>query len=384
MKDKIIIWGAKGLGRYAVRALQKERYEVAAIVDNCINVQGEKISGVTVISPENMKCELDKENTILVLTVMNSKNVFEVLEQAEEYGFKNIGILKPRAGRYGLRVRPDLKEEESEIIWYVKSDKKEQVIPRLEINLIDNCNLKCVGCTHFSSIYKAESILQYMQFVGELKQIRKIGKFVRIRLLGGEPLMVPELGQYITIARELFPETDIEIVTNGLLIPRLTKELLEMMRMCRISMVITPYKPTMQLKDQIRETLDSHEIWWNFDGDMITEFSRQFTLENSHNGYEASKKCISSGCLFLRNGKIYKCPIAGLANDFMNFYHLQTVPETGISIYDDIQKVYKEIKKCAKTPTAICNYCSEEVEMIPWQVNHEACLEEWLYSREIS
>lgn len=378
LENKIIIWGAKDLGKYAAGALQNEGYEIMAIVDNCADVQGKQIEGVPVISPESMECELNNENIILILTVMNSKSVFEVLEQAEKYGFKNIGILKPRAGRYGLRLSPVLAET-GEIIWYVKNGKKEQVIPRLEINLIDNCNLKCVGCTHFSGIYEAESVLPYLQFAAELKQIRKIGRFVRLRLLGGEPLLVPELGQYIRTARELFPEADIEIVTNGLLIPKLNVELLEEIKACKISMVITPYRPTMQLREKIRQILDLHEVWWNFDGDLVTEFSRQFTLDNCHNGYEASKKCISSGCLFLRNGKIYKCPIAGLANDAARFYHIDPLPETGIDIYDDPKIVYEKIADCAKNPTAICNYCSEEIEKIPWAVSSNICLDDWLY-----
>lgn len=379
MENKIIIWGAKDLGQYAAGALQSEGYEIMAIVDNCIDVQGKQIKGISVISPENVKREWNNRNSILILTVMNSKSVFEVLEQAEKYGFKNIGILKPRAGRYKLKVSLALEETKGEIIWYIKNGEKVQVVPRLEINLIDNCNLKCVGCTHFSGIYQAGSVLPYVQFVEELKQLRKIGRFVRLRLLGGEPLLVPTLGQYIRKARELFPEADIEIVTNGLLIPKLNVELLEEIKACKISMVITPYKPTLQIREKIRQILNLHEIWWNFDGNLVTEFSRQFTLNNNHNGYEASKKCISSGCLFLRNGKIYKCPIAGLANDFARFYHIDPVPETGIDIYDGPQIVYEKIKDCAKNPTAVCNFCSEEIERISWMVRRNICLDDWLY-----
>lgn len=378
MENKIIIWGAKDLGQYAAGTLQNEGYEIMAIVDNCVDVQGKQIEGIPVISPESMESEWNNKNSTLILTVMNSKSVFEVLEQTEKYGFKNIGILKPRAGRHRLKILPALEEAKSEIIWYVRNGKKEQVVPRLEINLIDNCNLNCVGCTHFSGIYQTESALPYVQFAEELKQIRQIGRFVRLRLLGGEPLLVPALEQYIRTARELFPEADIEIVTNGLLIPKLNAELLEEIKACKISMVITPYKPTLQLKEKIRHILDLHEVWWNFDGEMVTEFSRQFTLDNNHNGYEASKKCISSGCLFLRNGKIYKCPIAGLANDFAGFYHVDPVPETGIDIYDDPQIVYEKLKKCAMNPTVVCNYCSEEMERIPWTASRNICLDDWL------
>ena len=379
MKDKVIIWGVKDLGQYATRELMNEGYEVIAIIDNHVEMRGKKIEEVSVVGPEKIRYGLDNESTDLILTVMNSKSVFEVLEQVEDIGFKNIGILKPRAGKYGLRILPDSDEIKGEIIWYVKNRKKTQIIPRLEINLIDNCNLNCVGCTHFSSIYGTESILPYAQYEEELRQIRKVGKLVRLRLLGGEPFMVPMLEQYIRAARQIFPETDIEVVTNGLLIEHLDRKLLKVMKDCKVGIVITPYKPTMYIKEKIIERLDSYELWWSFDGSLITEFSRQLTLNNNHDGYEASKKCISSGCLFLRNGKIYKCPIAGLLNDFVQYYNLAPVPETGIKICGEPRKIYKEIQRCAKKPTAICDYCSEKIEMIPWAVKHNACLDDWLY-----
>lgn len=379
VRDKFIVWGAKDLGKYAIKELRNEGYDVAAVIDNCIEMRGKKIEGISVVSPQDIRDGLENKSVALILTVMNSKSVFEVLEQAEDCGFKNIGILKPRAGKYGLRILPDSDEIEGEIIWYAKEGRRTQVIPRMEINLIDNCNLNCVGCTHFSSIYKPESVLPYTQFVEELKQIRKIGRFVRLRFLGGEPFMVLGLERYIRMARETFPEADIEIVTNGLLIGQLSSKLFRTIRECKIGIVITPYKPTMDLKEKITKILDFYEVWWNFDGKLIAEFSRQLTLEDNHNGHEASQKCISSGCLFLRNGKIYKCPIAGLINDFAQYYNLGSFPETGINIYDDSSKVYKNVRQCATAPTVICNYCSEKIEMVPWTVKRTAHLNDWLY-----
>ena len=78
-------------------------------------------------------------------------------------------------------------------------------------------------------------------------------------------------------------------MTNGLLVGQLKAETLRAMKDCEISIVITLYKPTMQLKEKIAEVLNSYELWWSFDGTLTTEFSRQLTLDNSHDGYEAAK-----------------------------------------------------------------------------------------------
>lgn len=59
---------------------------------------------------------------------------------------------------------------------------------------MEHCNLKCAGCTHFSSIAKEE----YLD-IGEFqKDITRISELTNsrarfINLLGGEPLLHPQV-----------------------------------------------------------------------------------------------------------------------------------------------------------------------------------------------
>ena len=100
-------------------------------------------------------------------------------------------------------------------------------VPYLETNLIDSCNLNCKGCTHFSVLFNQSEIYPLETFRRDVRRISQVCDIRLFRLLGGEPLLLKNLDRYITIAREYLPKTDLRIVTNGLLIPQVSKKILE-------------------------------------------------------------------------------------------------------------------------------------------------------------
>lgn len=385
---QIYIWGTKMLGRYTANCLKK-KYNVEAFVDNNFEDEEKTVDEIKVLSFEDFKkIYLSKKginNIFVLLTATNSKSIYMILGQLNEINVKNIGIIKARAGRYHLPIDLEHDEVTGEIIWVLKDGEEQVLLPRLEVNLIDNCNLNCKSCTHFSSLYRDKSTYKITTFETDLKRLREIGKILRLRLLGGEPLLLSGLSDYLLLAREIYPEADIELVTNGILIPKLTDATLNVIRENDISLVISPYQPTIKIKDKLEEVLNFHNIRFVFDGNEILEFSRTLTLKDEHCSLLSSEVCASSSCMFLRNGKLFKCPIEGLIKDFGRFYELEEIFgrfETGYSIYHDKVEVEKKIKDLAMKPVEICKFCSEKVEWIPWQVLKNPVLKDWLYCEE--
>ena len=96
------------------------------------------------------------------------------------------------------------------------------MIEYLEHHIVDHCNLKCGGCSHFSPIADEwfESIEDFTKDFTELAK-KTEGKVGVIRLMGGEPLLHPKVEDFLKITRNLFPNSQIQIVTNGLLIHKL-------------------------------------------------------------------------------------------------------------------------------------------------------------------
>ncbi len=379
---EVVIWGVTSLGEHLINNIwiENENIRPSVFIDSNTKLQNTQVKGIPVISYEEFLRTINVSQTIILLSVRNAASVFQILGQLKDISVVNVGIVKTSA--LWSKQSVYLNEENSNIVWTRYEGEQLRIIPRIEINLIDACNLKCKGCTHFSSIYTNDSRYPITNYMKDLTQLRKVGKVFRIRLLGGEPLLLDNLDEYVEITRTIFEESDIEIVTNGLLIPKIKEKVLLAIKSNNVSIIISSYPPTLQMKKQIIERLNKYHIWHQLEDKEIVQFSRNLTLEKKHNEALSNNNCFSSSCTFLRNGKLYKCPFDALINDFYLFYKLQRKHDGGISLYQDKDALYKAIINYAFNPVEMCKYCAEVPEMIPWSVETSPVLEDWLYRGE--
>lgn len=376
---KIIIWGSGEFGKCIYNLMGRTRQDVIAFVDSNDKLIGSTIEKVPVISFEKIERIIGKEKLLILLALRNSYNIISVLNKVDNYNIDSIGIVKPRILAKNELIILNENEETGEIIWVKKTGKKYNLIPRLELNIVDGCNLNCKGCSHFSSLFPKESVYPVLEYKKDLNQIRKAGKLVRLRLLGGEPFLSEKLVDYVLIARTIFPETDIELVTNGLLIPNIEENILEEIKKNNISISITPYLPTLKIRGEIEKRLNMSGIWWRFDGKKVQEFWKNLTLEKNHNDKKSSENCMEQGCIFLRCGKIYKCPLEGLIFILEKNYNIKfDTIKRGIDIYDNAEKLYNNILDLIKEPVEMCQYCSEEKDCTKWEVKNIPILQDWL------
>lgn len=92
----------------------------------------------------------------------------------------------------------------------------------IEININDHCNLNCKGCSHFAPLAPA-SFKNFNTFLKDIKRLKQlIPHIFKIRIMGGEPFLNPELKRYVETLKEVYPYSDLRIVTNGLLLKNRT------------------------------------------------------------------------------------------------------------------------------------------------------------------
>ena len=90
-------------------------------------------------------------------------------------------------------------------------------IRALEYHLVDHCNLNCAGCTHFSPLAK-ERYASLEKFEENLIQLKKWDfEIKQFNLLGGEPLLHPQIKDFILIAKK-YLNCLIVVKTNGILL----------------------------------------------------------------------------------------------------------------------------------------------------------------------
>lgn len=92
-------------------------------------------------------------------------------------------------------------------------------LPFVEMQVTQVCNLSCLGCSNYADL-KHTGYVRWDQGRREISQwldIMDIGDF---GIMGGEPLINPELKQWITGLRELLPTSTLRFSTNGELLDK--------------------------------------------------------------------------------------------------------------------------------------------------------------------
>lgn len=258
-------------------------------------------------------------------------------------------------------------------------DKNKAHIPYLETNLVDGCNLNCKGCTHFAGLFKRDEIYPLENFRNDIRQLSKVCDVSTFRLLGGEPLLLKNLDEYIKIARQCFPKTSLHITTNGLLIPSLPQKILDAMRESNCRVDVTGYKPTLKVFDKIANVLQSNRIAYakiTFGNSDEINFHVFLTLNHDNDPVKSRNACFNAVCRFLRNGKIYKCPIYALNYRFAEYFGIENYPKaTGVDLY---AQNFSSLLPMLDGNVEMCNYCGERSRFIPWEPSNNPRLEDWL------
>lgn len=376
--DSIFIWGAGKLGIKVKRKLQEDSKQITSFIDK--NIEQKSIDDIKIMTYETFKNQYEKEKGCVLISATNARNIFEIFDKLKTCPSFDVGVVKPRNLTSKFKIDIENMQDNGEIVWKRRNGKTYRVIPRIEVNLIDRCNLKCKACTHFSSLYNEDTTYPIESFAKDLEGLRRTGKLLRLRLLGGEPFLIKNLERYLDIARGIFSESDIEIITNGLLIPAMEDKLMDAFYKNKITLIISLYPPTLDIKSKIENKLAEGDIIWRYDGNVIQKFSRNLTLNDNHDMFQSSRQCLSFGCTFLRNGYLYKCPFDGLFNEFCTYYGLKIdIKNKGYSVHNDPKDLYEDIKRLAIKPVEMCKFCSETIELIPWEVKNKPKLKDWLY-----
>jgi organic radical activating enzyme len=103
---------------------------------------------------------------------------------------------------------------------YAVVDGKIQTV-KCEVNIVEHCNLSCRSCSHLSPAMPRRSI-DPSPLHNDLTILARHYRARWLRLLGGEPLLHRDILGVIEAARQSGVADAICVVTNGVLLPRMT------------------------------------------------------------------------------------------------------------------------------------------------------------------
>jgi MoaA/NifB/PqqE/SkfB family radical SAM enzyme len=268
-------------------------------------------------------------------------------------------ILIPH-GKYETEMVNQLKEYHLESDEYAICYKS--LIPlkktRIEIQVVDHCNLKCKGCNHLSPLAK-----EYFIDIEELKkdyiQLNNLfgERIERICLLGGEPLLHPQLKDICILTRRYFKNTNIAIITNGTLLDKQNEAFWDMCVDNRISIEITEYPVNVsyaKIEKRLQDRGVDVKVFSSISSFVhypIDELGRQ-------DAYESFKLCDRANtCLLLSNHRIYPCAIPPNIKYYNSRFgtNINVKEEDGVSIFDekDAESAFSKLS----SPIDFCKYC---------------------------
>lgn len=383
-KKDVYIAGAGKFGKTVLQMFEtytNGKWNVLGFLDNDAGKQGTMQSGYPVFGIEQ---EMDKhrgQDIYVFIAVGNWNMKMEFANQLVSCGYKHVYILKnavysERAVFFGEdKINPQYAVEVK-----ITPDRGMMPIFRyLEIHVMDGCNLKCKGCSHFSNLFPTDAAVPLERFQRDIMRLKEICYIDKLRLLGGEPLLNKELVQYLKAAKGCFPYSDIRVVTNGLLIMRQSEEVLSYMREQGIMFDISWYPPTMDRQKEILEFLAGKQVPYRVPQEEILGFSRCLTMEACHNPAVSHQACGSGQCTILREGKLYKCPLAAYMPEYKKKFDVDIKEESGMDIYQSsISEIREFAMYCQRRPIDMCRYCTEQPQNYEWGSRPEPEMEDWL------
>ena len=104
-------------------------------------------------------------------------------------------------------------------------EEKKIHLPHISIDITKGCNMRCEHCSHLSPLMRGHFLTE--ELVSSLEKWGKRLQPKRLAILGGEPLLHPDFEEIVLSAHQYWSNSEIVIVTNGILLERIKNSFLE-------------------------------------------------------------------------------------------------------------------------------------------------------------
>ncbi|MCL1945940.1 MAG: radical SAM protein [Chitinivibrionia bacterium] len=255
-------------------------------------------------------------------------------------------------------------------------------LENLDIHLAEHCNLNCAYCCHCSTVAEPE-FLNIERFERDLAKLSKLtdGRISNIKLLGGEPLLNPDIVRIIQITRANIPDGEIEVLTNGILLTKMKEDFWIACKNNNVSVSISQY-PIKLDTDKIFEIAEKYGVktsWFTTQrrNDRRDRFRVQkFDMSGKRDICESYNNC-KCRSTFLKDGKIYPCPPLPSTIHLQKRFGVEfSISQNDFLVLDKVNNL-REILNFISRPVPFCRYCVFENEFVQWKTS-EMKKEEWI------
>jgi organic radical activating enzyme len=236
--------------------------------------------------------------------------------------------------------------------------------PHLETEIVTHCNLACAQCSHHSP-YAAREEYPIDEFTRDVQQLARVMRVGDFKILGGEPLVSSHIADYITAVRRSGITQKIRLVTNGILLRKIDRDLFDQIDLVEVSF----YPLAAPLYEIIKKNIERLQ---EYNADKVRVYTiSQFRLTSQvfKNTDATLVNTIWQNCTTkdkipaIYRGFYFKCIPSQHKGHFLKAVNgacdekLLDPATDGVSLYaDDFpQNLYRYLK--STTPLYACQFC---------------------------
>ncbi|MGN0327444.1 MAG: radical SAM protein [Lachnospira sp.] len=361
------IFGAGEAGKFLYDEIKNNNcnIEVLGFIDNKVTGY---IDGISVLRPDIFFNQNKKIVDAVFIAAGAQKTVTLFVECIRNYSDCDIYMLHDIAGKCRLTPFNSDGSIKSNRLRKIIFGEDKPTLPYFEVPITDKCNLNCKGCLFACNGINEYDNISYGQIEKDAKRMSELFKDIPwIRILGGEPLLHPDLEKILKMYRETFPDSEIDLCTNGLLIPKSGQDFFNCLKDNRITIHVSGYKPTYKILDKIDALLKENGIEYTIL--KREQFAKYYTITPTNDSVHNFEECFASRCRELYNGKLLRCS-AVIAFDKLNDKYGTNYVTCEDEDWFDIYKADADgwsIKEKLDQASNICRYCNiDNTELFDW------------------
>lgn len=248
--------------------------------------------------------------------------------------------------------------------------KKDIYFKYLEVPITTRCSLNCKECNNLIQVYQKPQNFEANQIIRDIKRICCVSERIKmLRILGGEPLLHPDLAKILNELKKIEKIERVQIVTNGTLL--FDKECLALLRHKKFSVDISNYgehsRKYVELirqlkKNQVCYSTQSQQKPWKA---LSSCSSRNRSKEDLRSIFSVCRQ----DCHSLLNGELHICARSAHGTD-LGLIEKEMKDYVSVRNAHGKRELKREIYEILnREKIAACNYCDmfrlDEMETIP-------------------
>lgn len=291
-KNHFYIWGAGVAGKYLFRQLNEEPLSICGFIDSSPEKQKKTFCGLSVFAPDMIEWQT---NTKVILASLDYSVGMEQYLQSIgkkeniDYFFSNIFLSL-----------------------YKMNQSRQLYLHHVNVNITDQCTLRCRDCSLLIPYYKERKQYPLAEVLDGLNKLFEVVDYIQeVHLIGGEPLLYPELSELISEIGGKYRHKigEFAIATNGTVLP--SEEICQAAKKHNVFFTISDYSRSPAFSAPVKipallqhlelnsvdYRLGNKSVWFDFNA--VSQDSSFSISESSEMYREKFEKC------FFRNRGLY-------------------------------------------------------------------------------